>query len=202
MKNWIVPAIFALLSTACSPKTSTKLNDRQPQWENKIPVEVPVEVLEEETEEIPEEPIKKGQFEKNTIPAAPVVVVGLKREACYGKCPAFELKLYNDGTIKYHGKANVQNLGYFIAYTGKETVVDVQTKAETIGYFGLNSQYPSSGKPQIYDMPQTTTFVKIDNKEHRITNRHDSPAALFKFENYIESLLENLTWKPIRYDEF
>jgi len=142
------------------------------------------------------------QFEKNTVPAAPIVVVGLKRDACYGKCPAFELKLYNDGTMKYYGKANVQNIGYFIAYTGKETVVDIQARAEAIGYFGLNSQYPSSGKPQIYDLPQTTTFVKIDKREHRIANRHDSPSTLFKFENYIESLVENLDWKPIRYEEF
>jgi len=202
MKNWIAPIIIISLFAACSPKTSTTLNAPQPQWETKTPVETPIEVSEESTEEVSEEPVKKGQFEKNVIAAAPIVVVGLKREACYGKCPAFELKLYNDGTIKYHGKSNVKNLGYFIAYAGKETVVDIQTKAETMGYFGLNSQYPPSGKPQIYDMPQTTTFVKVDNKEHRITNRHDSPAALFKFENHIESVVENLDWKPIRYDEF
>ncbi len=198
MKNWIVLTIVLLFFVACSPKTSTTLSAPQPQWETQTPVEVP----EEEVEKVPEEPIKKGEFEKNTVPAAPVVVVGLKREACYGKCPAFELKLYNDGTIKYYGKANVENIGYFIAHAGKETIVDIQTRAETMGYFGLNSQYPASGKPQIYDMPQTTTFVKIDNREHRIANRHDSPPALFKFENYIESLVENLNWKPIRYDEF
>lgn len=198
MKNWIAPTIILLFFAACSPKTSTTLNDRQPQWETQTPVEVP----EEEVEKMPEEPVKKGEFEKNTVPTAPVVVVGLKREACYGKCPAFELKLYNDGTIKYYGKANVDNIGYFIAHAGKETIVDIQTRAETMGYFGLSGQYPLSGKPQIYDMPQTTTFVKIDNREHRITNRHDSPPALFKFENYIESLVENLNWKPIRYEEF
>jgi len=198
MKNWITPIIFSLLSAACSPKTSTQLKERQPQWE----VTTPAEIVGEETEDVPEEPVKQGEFEKNTVPAAPIVVVGLKREACYGKCPAFELKLYNDGTIKYYGKANVENIGYFIAHAGKETIVDIQTRAETMGYFGLNAQYPASGKPQIYDMPETTTFVKIDNKEHRISNRHNSPPALFKFENYIESLIENLNWKPIRYEEF
>jgi len=197
MKNWIVLIIVLLLFAACSPKTSTTLTDRQPQWETETPVEAP-----KVEEESPKETVKKGEFEKNVVPAAPVVVVGLKREACYGKCPAFELKLYSDGTIKYHGKSYVKNIGYFMAYTGKEMVLDIQTRAETMGYFGLNSQYPSSDKSQIYDLPQTTTFVKIDNREHRITNRHDSPPALFKFENYIESLIENLNWKPIRYEEF
>jgi len=204
MKNCIALIIALFFFVACSPKTSTKISNKQPQWEAQTETKTP-EIVDEALKEVvlpPVTPIKKGAFEKNTVPFTPTVVAGLKREACYGKCPAFELKLYSDGTVKYNGKANVQNLGCFIAYAGKQMVVEIQTRAEAIGYFNLNDQYPLAGKQQIYDVPKTTTFIKVDGREHRISNRHDSPPALFKFENYIESLIENLTWKPIRYEEF
>jgi len=215
MKNILTFASVLMLLAACSPKVSTQLPDRKPKWETPQETQTEVtevtelpelpkkpEILEEPEETAPPEPVRQGAFEVNTIPAAPIVVAGLKREPCYGKCPSYEVKLYDDGTIKYNGKANVKNIGYYIAYTSKQAIVNIQTKAEEIGYFGMKKQYPASGQPQIYDVPQVTTFIKIGDKEHRITNRHDGPAVLFKLEDYIEQQLENLDWKPIRYDEF
>lgn len=212
MKNILAFASILMLLSACSPKVSTQLPERKPKWETpKTTKTEATEVTElpkkpeisEEPEEItPPEPVRQGAFEVNTIPAAPMVVAGLKREPCYGKCPSYEVKLYDDGTIKYNGKAHVKNIGYYIAYTSKQAIVNIQTKAEEVGYFGLQRQYPASGRPQIYDVPQVTTFIKIGDKEHRITNRHDGPSTLFKLEDYIEKQLEGLNWKPIRYDEF
>lgn len=212
MKNILAFASILMLLSACSPKVSTQLPERKPKWETPQTTkteatevtELPKkpEISEEPEETTPPEPVRQGAFEVNTIPAAPMVVAGLKREPCYGKCPSYEVKLYDDGTIKYNGKAHVKNIGYYIAYTSKQAIVNIQTKAEEIGYFGLQRQYPASGRPQIYDVPQVTTFIKIGDKEHRITNRHDGPSTLFKLEDYIEKQLEGLNWKPIRYDEF
>jgi len=209
MKNILAFASILMLLSACSPKVSTQLPERKPKWETpqttktevtELP-EIP-EIPEAPEEATPPEPVRQGAFEVNAIPAAPMVVVGLKREPCYGRCPSYEVKLYDDGTIKYNGKAHVKNIGYYIAYTSKQAIVNIQTKAEEIGYFGMKRQYPASGQPQMYDVPQVTTFIKISDREHRITNRHEGPSALFKLEDYIEQQLENLDWKSIRYDEF
>jgi len=186
-------------------KVSTRLPNTKPAWESKTEKEEIVEqeeIIEVREPTLPVEPVRKGAFEKNTIPAAPVVVAGLKREPCYGKCPAFEVKLYSDGLVKYHGIAHVEKLGYYSATTSKAAIVNIQTKAEAIGYFELSQLYPKAGQQQIYDVPQTTTFVKIDQRENRITNRHDSPPTLYKFEKYMEEQLEGLNWTAISQEEF
>lgn len=210
MKNILIFVIALLLWSACSPKVSTRLPDRKPRWESIIIEEKEEEkTVEEETitetsgETVePPEPVRQGEFEKHTIPVAPTVVAGLKREPCYGKCPAFELKLYSDGTVKYHGIAHTKPLGYHSAYVGMEAIVNIQSKAEAIGYFTLSQQYPTIGKPQIYDVPSTTTFIKTDLQQNRIVNRHDSPPDLYKFEKYIETQFKDLNWQAIKREEF
>jgi len=194
--------VLVVLSSACSPKVSTKLPEakpqEQPQWDiNQEPEEI-TELPEKPEETTTSEPERKGAFEVNTVPAAPIVVAALKREPCYGKCPAFDIELYDDGTVKYNGKAYVKKLGRYTAYLSKQAIVNIQMKAEEIGYFSMDKQYPPNHQAQIYDIPKTTTFIKIGDKEHRITNRHGSPSALFKFENYIEEQLQDLDWQPVR----
>ncbi len=210
MKNILIFITGLLLCSACSPKVSTQLPERKPRWESTTKEKaVEEKTVEEETitetsgETIePPEPVRQGEFEKHTVPAAPVVVAGLKREPCYGKCPAFELKLYSDGMVKYHGIAHTEPLGYHSAHVGMEAIVNIQARAEAIGYFALNQQYPSTGKPQIYDVPSTTTFIKTDHQQNRIINRHDSPPDLYKFEQYIEAQFKDLNWQTIKREEF
>lgn len=212
MKNIIIFVLGLFFFAACSPKVT--LPDRKPKWETNTTQkktsttkEEIIPTTKQEITEAPEatepvEPVRKGAFEKNTVPAAPVVVAGLKREPCYGKCPAYEFKIYSDGLVKYHGISHVEKLGYYSAIVSKVAIVNIQSQAETIGYFWLDQQYPKAGQAQIYDVPQTTSFVKIDEYENRITNRHDSPPALYKFEQYMDEQLEGLNWIPISREEF
>ena len=43
--------------------------------------------------------------------AAPARVVSLSRSVCFGLCPAYEITLYDDGTVQYEGKDYVKTVG-------------------------------------------------------------------------------------------
>ncbi len=187
--HYIIIIFSLVLVAACSPKAATKVSTTPPE---EVKVEKPR----------PVEPPKTGAFEKDLKPVEPVLIVSLKRDPCYGKCQAFELKLYDDGIVKYNGMSHVEKRGYYSAYIGKTAIVNIQDKAEEIGFFILASQYPAPGTPQLYDIPQSTTYVKTGSLEHMVKNRHDSPPALYKFEQYIEEQLMNVNWKPIPREEF
>ncbi len=191
-KNTFILLLAVLFVAACTPKISEQL----PQKENAPDKEVTWKKTK------PVEPPRSGAFEKDTKPVEPVVIARLKRMPCYGKCPSFELKIYDDGMVKYHGMAHVDRLGYYAGHAGKEAIVNIQSKAEEIGFFSLAGQYPRAGAPQIYDMPETTTFIQIDGQAHTIKNRHDSPPALYKLEQFIEAQLADVSWTIIPYGEF
>ncbi|MFK8104337.1 MAG: DUF6438 domain-containing protein [Saprospiraceae bacterium] len=129
-------------------------------------------------------------------PPAPYVQVSLRKTACYGKCPVYELKIYSNGKATYTGKANVERLGNYEAIFTAEKMLALEARAAAINYFELSENYPPS-KIGIPDLPNTISYVKIGEREKQIFNNHDAPAVLLDFEQFVENLVETLTWKQV-----
>jgi len=125
-------------------------------------------------------------------------VVGLQKTACFGKCPVYQVKLFNDGTATWHGQMNVERMGWHEATVGKEVLAAIKQKVSEVRYLDFAAQYPTVNK--VADLPSTVTYIRIGDIEKQVINTYQGPAELEAFESYLEGIIMGLPWKPSRKD--
>lgn len=124
------------------------------------------------------------------------LIAWLQRTPCYGRCPSYDLKIYNDLTVIYVGKRFVEKEGWYKTTISKADLQTLQDKAKTIDYLNLADKYPTDGAV-ISDLPTCKTYMKLDGKEKMINNKHNAPAALTEFEKFFDTLFEEANWQKI-----
>ncbi len=131
-----------------------------------------------------------------TDAASRILIASMQRTSCYGKCPEFEAKVFGNGLVLYDGKAHVAREGLYEAYVLQAQIDSLMSQAEQLSYFDMAQKYPKSGYI-MGELPSTITYVKQGAKEHKITNNHNAPKSLQKYEAYFETLLDELDWRPV-----
>ena len=70
-----------------------------------------------------------------TIDNKKVLLVGIKRGACYGTCPVYEMKIMSDGRVSYKGIVHVSKKG---DYEGMLSKTELQELTEMVTDKELN----------------------------------------------------------------
>ena len=132
-----------------------------------------------------------NQKDLNQVP-----LITMKRTACYGTCPQYEIAIYKSGLIQYNGKAFVDRLSCFQAVLNPNTIIEIKLYLESINFFQLDTAYISP----VTDIPSVITEVNLDNKKHRIVDRLNGPRDLKKIYSLIDSVYANVPeWKKCKY---
>ncbi len=179
MKNLsIIFALSMFLFSACSKKTTSTAtqNDVTKSTTPKI-------------EEVPTTPI-------TTVPADKTYTMfGIRRTACFGKCPSYEAQILSDGTATYNGKKYTDKEGLYLARFAPSELEKLIAKARNIGYVRMENRYPIDPKNMIADLPYTHTIYNDGKIEKRIANNYDCPPELIEFEQMIDEFLDRLQWE-------
>lgn len=123
----------------------------------------------------------------------PYVLASIKKTACYGKCPVFEAKFYNDGRAEYFGKMNVEKMGSYASRIDDSTVKSIRSKAGELGYFDLYNTYPT-GEVKIADLPTTISSVRIGDMIKTVSNKYQGPEELKVFEDFLLEIVDRIEW--------
>ncbi|MCH2229576.1 MAG: DUF6438 domain-containing protein [Crocinitomicaceae bacterium] len=115
----------------------------------------------------------------------------MKRGYCYGTCPVFELKIYNNGTVTLHAIANLELEGLFSAKLSKEEMAAFAQKAKDIKYMDMEDVYDNAG---ISDLPSTTTSIVLNGVKKQVVKRYGYPIELKAFEKLFDALIESENW--------
>lgn len=121
----------------------------------------------------------------------PEVVVSMRKTPCFGSCPSFEFRIYSSGNVIYRGERNVEKIGVYEGHVHHNTIQVIIATADSVGYFDLEDSYPPV-EERIPDLPSTITSVKFGDAEKNITNNHNAPSNLIKFEKYLLQILNNI----------
>jgi len=109
----------------------------------------------------------------------------MRRTACFGQCPTYEVKFYNSGEILYEGKKFVKNEGIYMAQINVKTVALIQDKIREINFFDLDSIYDA----RISDLPSVILEVHMNEKSHKVIDRYKGPNKLREFEKFIDNMI-------------
>ena len=139
--------------------------------------------------------VDSGVPPKASIPeVAQRVMVSFKKTPCFGHCPVFEVRFYNDGYAIYKGDRFVDKLGVYQSNIDSFQINSILEKAQEIQFFDLADEYPESGR-RIPDLPSTIIYLNDGKQDKKVIDNHNAPIALISFQNYLQTIVDKLDWK-------
>lgn len=117
-----------------------------------------------------------------------------QKTACFGTCPVYQVQIFSDGKATWYGRMNVERKGWYEARLSESTLQRILRKANEVLFFSFENEYPIGHK--VADLPTTIMYLKVGDMEKTIKDTHEAPAKLQEYEEFMESLIEEIDWKP------
>ena len=134
----------------------------------------------------------------DTLPALGIVLI-FKRTGCFGKCPVFEVRIYDNRQATYHGMMHTARLGWYETEVSEAWIAEIKAATTQTAFFALEDFYPAGGT-LIPDLPSTFTTISMGGHEKTVHNNFDAPQALIELENWLEAAINSLPWQPSKQD--
>lgn len=179
--------IAVIFLVACNQKAGEKLT------ETPTPEKPPVEVTTPTVETKPAVEMKPSA-EQGKGDREVYKMVNFKKTACYGKCPVYEVEIYNDGRVVYNGKRFVDRLGIHKATITEKEVKMIRSEFDKVGFIDFAGEYPINGQ-KISDLPSTIIEYRAGDMIKVVKDKHDAPEQLKKFEAWLAEYIDGLTYK-------
>jgi hypothetical protein len=196
MRKNIFCAIFigiTLLATACKPKQKTAAAEPTPaKTTNAAAVK---------TEE-------KGAtaIEKTALTDKPgrgktprYMIVQIERTSCFGKCPAYKARIWNDGVAEYEGKNHVPNIGKFTSMASAETIKNLQQSAEKSNYLANVEKFQAKKQALApSDLPALNFYYNSGEKEGYVSLKGVSAPEFDDIIALTEKTMKEIKWEAVK----
>ncbi len=187
MKYWGLVSIFIVISlSAC--KNNKELSG------DTIPLNEEISHLDVIVEDTVSQPWPdESEEQKNRILKGVVdsLFFKIERTSCFGRCPTYEISVFNSGYVLYHGKRNVKLIGFYQTFIGDEQLKLILQKAQEADFFNLDEKYDGN----MTDVPSTITVLQQNDNIKLVVDRVRGPEQLKQFQREMDELLFNLDYK-------
>lgn len=118
----------------------------------------------------------------------------LKKGACFGQCPVFELKIYHNRYSVLIGEMNSDKIGQYDKTLSKEDFTKIEKAFKSLDF----DSFPDQFKSNIQDLP----LIEIgyhNGKEFRIVaGKEDRPEDLMQVQFLLEKVVDNKEWNFVK----
>jgi hypothetical protein len=111
------------------------------------------------------------------------LIISLNKTACFGTCPVYKIKIYNNQSAIFEGIKFVEKEGSYNFKISKKEINTILNKAKKINFQKMEDEYTEL----ITDLP--TTYIMINNKQ--IKDYYGAPKELKELEEIIENIFLN-----------
>jgi len=125
------------------------------------------------------------------------IVFALKKGGCYGKCPVYTLRIYNNKYAEYTGKKDTDKLGIHGMMITSATYKALQKQFDEAEFFGFEDIYPSD----IADLPSATITYQKDGLKKSVKGKRERPEALHKLQFGLEKIADAKGWQLVKSTE-
>jgi len=109
---------------------------------------------------------------------------------CFGKCPEFRLKVFENGKLTYEGIKNIEHIGLHMTLIEESLILPLARKAKAIGFEQLREEYLL----QIPDMAQfEISYAGKTVKFHR----RNAPEELLEIKKELDGLISRSKWEKV-----
>jgi hypothetical protein len=124
---------------------------------------------------------------------AEIESVSLRRGACYGPCPIYQVTLRRDGTATWHGDTFSQRLGDYRGEVFEEDFVKLAGFIEQSGFFEWADRY----EVEVTDNPEYELEVERGDERRKVVQyATDEPRDFWTIATLIDGLCFGIEWVP------
>ena len=109
-------------------------------------------------------------------------IISYSKGRCFGKCPVYDLYIFNDGNVEYKGIENVSKIG-----TYKETIS--LEDLDIIKSLLIDANLSTISSKTIRDKPVTTLVFNNEKVTYNASNLHES---LVKVNRLIKNIIKKI----------
>ena len=122
------------------------------------------------------------------------VVIKMKKGACFGSCPVYDLRIYNNRYVEYIGKRHTNKIGGHGKTLSKDAYKKLIQAFDDSDFFTFEEFYASD----IPDLPTCKiTYQKGDLKK-TIAGKRERPEAIHKLQYELELIADSKEgWIPL-----
>lgn len=132
----------------------------------------------------------------------PDFLVALKRGACLGACPSYEVAVGRDGAVTWDGYGYVRRLGRRVGRVSPAKVAKLAAALARLQRLDLQDDYgyffePLLGQriPVVTDGSVSTLTFRVDGRLRTIVISTDAPRELTTFEDFVDRIAGTDRWK-------
>ena len=118
------------------------------------------------------------------------LVISMKKTMCYGKCPVYEIEIYDDLTVLFSGEKNVDLIGVYTASIDDSIYDSLVKKFNDANFFTFQKEY----KKAVSDLPTTYLFFSDGAKSMKVKDYYGAPDSLKALEKSVADLIPELEW--------
>lgn len=119
--------------------------------------------------------------------------IHFERTMCFGFCPDYEVTVFGNGVVLFHGRNHTKVQGYRIATVDQATVQKLLDAFDATKF----STMPSYTKYEVTDMASAAITMVKGSETHTVDHYqgdHSAPEALTNLENSIDDILNTAQW--------
>lgn len=135
---------------------------------------------------------EKVEVLSETVSTTDTLLVKIKREACFGRCPQYYATIYKTGWAEYYGEMNVKKVGQWYA---RLTYEQLNYLYEAIRIYKIESMDTAYSNPYLADFPVYYLWVADKKPRKQIMLNHETlPTEIKEFTEVLEGLMDQLRW--------
>lgn len=115
------------------------------------------------------------------------LIIVIRETPCFGKCPTYEMKIYQNGLVEFIGQSHVEKIGTYtksIPTKEVESLIDLFKEKD---FFAFDDKYSA----EMTDFPTTYTTFNYDGKSKTIEHYHGAPEDLKVLERTLRKIWKN-----------
>ena len=117
-------------------------------------------------------------------------VLEYKKGGCKGRCPIFDLTVYENGWMIFNGKMWTKQEGMATAQLTKEEFAQLQADCDKADVWSKEAEYGMN----IMDAPTTTIHLYEKNRDQQVQWRIRAPKSLATLSNAITQIIIDRGW--------
>jgi len=142
---------------------------------------------------VPPERLPRVHLAAPTLRPDSNINIVLKRGACYGTCPSYDVSVSTEG-IEFNGHACVGALGKHTSSVEESSVRQLATKFVEADFYSMDNAYEAS----VTDMPFYELSISIDGQKKEVTDYVGRwvgmPEIIRELENDVDALAQTRRW--------
>lgn len=126
-------------------------------------------------------------------PYEEISAITLRRGACFGFCPVYEVTLHADGRAAWQGHRFVERIGPFEGEIGADDFRRLAALVERVGFFSWDPEYTSG----VVDTPDYHLVVQRGAATKTVRqNAIDEPPDFWVVAAIVDGLAAAVAWTP------